>query len=178
MKKWKTLSKETILSTNKFLTVEKHSVQLPDGKIIPDWQWVITPDFTNVVAITSEYKFITIRQYKYGLDGISLSPVGGYMESGEDPLESAKRELLEETGFIADKWISIGRGITDSNRGCGTAYFFLATEAHKLSEPNSGDLEEQEILFLTKEEVSDALDRGEFKTLPWATCVALALRKL
>jgi ADP-ribose pyrophosphatase len=178
MKKWKTLSKETILSTNKFLTVEKHSVPLPDGQVINDWQWVITPSFSNIVAVTDENKFLVINQYKYSLDDETLSTVGGYIEPGEDPLQSAKRELMEETGYEAKEWISLGSFMVDSNRGCGTANLFLATGATKISEPNHGDLEEQEVLLLSREQIESAIETGEFKSLSWITNLLFAFRIL
>lgn len=178
MKNWKTLTKETVLSTNKFLTVEKHKVELHDGEIIPDWQYIITPDFANIVAVTKDNKFIIIKTYKYAVKEISLSPVGGYIELGEEPLACAKRELLEETGYIADEWIYLGDYVVDSNRGCGRAYSYLAKGAQKVSEPNDGDLEEQEILLLTRGELEKAISQNEFKVLPWIANILMALRKL
>ena len=178
MKKWKTLSKEIILGSNKFLTVEKHSVQLPDGQIIPDWQWVITPDFSNIVVVTTENKFIVLKQYRYSIDGETLSVVGGYIEPGEDPLQSAKRELMEETGYEAKEWLSLGSFIVDSNRGCGNANLFLATGAVKISEPDNGDLEEQEVLLLSRDQVEKAIENGEFKSLSWITNLLFAFRVL
>lgn len=178
MMPWKKISSENILDGNKFLSVEKHSVQLPDGKIIPDWQIVITPDFVNVVAVTDENKFIIIRQYKYAVGGETLSIIGGYIEKNEIPLYAAKRELLEETGYYSDEWISLGNFLVDSNRGCGNAHLFLAKNAKKISEPDSGDLEEQEIILLTRSEVEKSLSEGEFKTLPWVTNILSAFRIL
>ena len=178
MKSWKTLSKETILKTNKFLTVEKHKVELPDGRIILDWQKVITPDFISVVVLTSENKFLIMRQFKYAVQEISLAPVGGYIEPGEIPIDAAKRELMEETGYSADEWITLGNYIVDSNRGCGTAYLFLALNAQKVVEPNNDDLEEQEILFLSRNELETAITNKEFKVIPWLTNILLSLRYL
>src|SRR5574340_254833 len=101
MRSWTTLERRTMLERGKWLTVEEHSVKLPDGQIIPDWPWIITPDFVNVVAVTREGLFVLFRQTKYALDGLSLAPVGGYIEPGEQPLGAAQRELLEETGYEA-----------------------------------------------------------------------------
>jgi len=58
MNSWKTLSRHVLLDHSKFLTVENHSVELPDGRVIDDWPWVITPDFINVLAVTKENEFI------------------------------------------------------------------------------------------------------------------------
>ncbi len=178
MQPWKTQSREVVLDKGKFLKVEQHAVKLPDGTVIPDWQWVVTPDFVNVVAITEEGNFLCFRQTKYAVEGTALAPVGGYLEPGEDVLLAAKRELLEETGYEAPTWEYLGGWPVDGNRGCGTAYAYLATGATRKTAPDADDLEEQEMLLLNRDEVQAALLNGEFKVLPWANCMALALLTL
>jgi len=176
MENWKTLSKKTVLDRGKFLKVEDHIVQLPSGQIIAGWPWVITPDYINVVAITTTGEYLIFRQTKYSLEGTSLATVGGYLEPGEDPLPAAKRELLEETGYAAEEWQPLGSFAVDGNRGAGNAHFFLATKAYPAADINADDLEEQELLLLSRAELEEALNAGEFKLLAWATIVALALR--
>lgn len=178
MQRWKTLTRETVLERGRFLTVEDHTVELPDGRVIRQWPWIITPDYANVAAVTEEGKFLCFRQVKYSIDGPSLAPVGGYLEPGEDPLAGAKRELLEETGFEAPEWIDLGRYAVDGNRGAGVGHLFLARNARRVAEPAADDLEEQQLLFLTRAEVEAALDAGEFRLLGWVTVMALALRHL
>ncbi len=175
MKLWKTLSRETILDAGKFLKVENHVVELPDGRVIDDWAWVIIPDYVNVVAVTREGTFVCFRQVKYAVKGTSLAVVGGIIEPGERPLEAAKRELLEETGFVADEWIPLGEYSVDANRGAGVGHFFLALNAEKTADPVSDDLEEQELFLLSRDEIREALKAGEFKILSWSANVALAL---
>jgi ADP-ribose pyrophosphatase len=175
MQNWKTLKKTPRLSFGKWLTVESHIVELPDGKIIEDWPWIITPNYANVIAFTPEDRLVCFRQVKYAIDGESLAPVGGYIEPGEDPLAAAQRELLEETGYTANEWVSLGSFAVDANRGAGKAYFFLARGAHQVAERNADDLEEQELVLLERNEVQTALLDGQFKVLPWAAAVALAL---
>lgn len=175
---WKTISVETILNHNKFLKVENHVVQLPDGQIIPDWSWVIIPDSIIVLAVSADDKFMCFRQTKYALQGTSLAPVAGMLESNETPLQAAKRELLEEMGCEASEWIDLGGYILDSNRGIATANLFLALNAKNVAEPNCDDLEEQEFVFLNKEEIETALKAGEFKILPWAATVSMSLNYL
>jgi hypothetical protein len=50
---WKTRSRRTILDEKPWLVVEHHEVELPDGRVIPDWPWVITPDYVNAIAVTA-----------------------------------------------------------------------------------------------------------------------------
>ena len=65
MKPWKTLARSTLLDLGRFLKVENHIVELPDGTLIDDWSWVVAPDFVLVTAITPEGKFVCFRQTKY-----------------------------------------------------------------------------------------------------------------
>jgi ADP-ribose pyrophosphatase len=178
MQSWKTLSRQTVLEYSEFLTVESHTVELPDGQVISDWPWLVTPDYINVVAVTEIGEFIFFRQTKYGVEGTSLAPVGGYLEADEDPLDTAKRELLEETGYESHSWLSLGSYTVDGNRGAGTAHLFLARDARRVAEPISDDLEEQQLLHLSRSEVEAALAAGEFKVLAWVTIVALALLQM
>ena len=178
MDSWKTLSRETVLERGKFLRVEDHTVQLPDGRVIEQWPWVISPDFINVVAVTEAGEFLCFHQVKYAVEGEALATVGGFLEPDEAPLTAAQRELLEETGYEAMEWIELGRYAVDANRGAGTAHFFLALHARHVAARNTDDLEEQHLLHLTRAELEAALDTGQFKALPWAAAVALALRHL
>ncbi|WP_442889463.1 NUDIX hydrolase [Congregicoccus parvus] len=58
------------------------------------------PDWVNVVAVTKAGDIVLVRQFRYGTEDFSLEVPGGVMEPGEDPIEAARRELAEETGFV------------------------------------------------------------------------------
>jgi len=178
LRKWKTLSKETIINPNKFLTVENHVVKLPDGRIIPDWTWLIIPSAVIVLAVTADEKFLCFHQTKYAVKGTTLAPVGGMLELDERPLEAAKRELLEETGYVASEWIPFGSHILDPNRGIATMHLFLALDAKRVAEPDSDDLEDQELLLLSRSEIEEAYQTGQFKILSWSAVVAMSLKYL
>jgi ADP-ribose pyrophosphatase len=178
VKTWKTLSRRVVLDYSEFLIVEEHTVELPDGRVIADWPWVITPDYVNVVVLTEAGRFVFFRQTKYALQGVVLAPVGGFLEPGEEPLAGAQRELLEETGFEAPEWIDLGGYRVDPSRGVATGHLFLARGAQPVAEPDADDLEEQKVVYLSRAELEAALAAGEFQVLAWATVVLLALRYL
>ncbi|NJL05478.1 MAG: NUDIX hydrolase [Chloroflexaceae bacterium] len=175
MKQWQTLQRVQILNHSKFLQVEAHTVALPNGAIIADWPWLITPDFVNIVACTPDQRILCFRQTKYAASRVALAPVGGYLEPGEDALTAGQRELLEETGYTASEWLDLGRYAVDGNRGAGTAYLYLARNAQPVARPTADDLEEQELLLLTPADIRAALAAGEVQILPWAAAFGLAL---
>ena len=176
MQQWKTISRQTILKHSKYLTVEEHAIELPNGHVIENWSWLVMPDYVIVLAQKDSGEFLCFRQTKYGVDGTTLAPVGGYLEPGEDPLAAAKRELREETGFESSDWQNLGNFVSDGNHGAGRAHLYLARQARKVTLPHSDDLEEQHLLSLSGQQVEQALSDGEFKVLAWTTAVALAMR--
>ncbi len=175
MEPWKTLSRDLVLNLSSFLRVESHTIELPDGQVIKNWPWLISPDFINVAVITEEGDYLCFQQTKYGVKGTTLAPVGGYIDEGEQPLAAAKRELLEETGYKARQWEQLGEFVVDGNRGNGTAHLFLARGAYPVTEPDADDLEEQILLKLSRAEVEAAVARGAFKVLPWQAVMAMTL---
>jgi ADP-ribose pyrophosphatase len=178
LRPWETVSKETILDHGKFLSVENHVVKLPDGHIISDWPWVIIPSATIVLAVTEDEQFLCFRQTKYAVEGTCLAPVGGMLEPNETPLEAGQRELLEEMGYASENWISLGSHLLDPNRGIATMHLFLALNAKKVAEPDSDDLEDQELVILSRKEIEQALCVGEFRILAWSAVVAMSLNYL
>lgn len=175
MHPWKTQARRVLLDASPWLVVENHVIELPNGQVIPDWTWVDTPDFINVVVEMADGTFQFFRQWKYGFDRISLAPIGGYLEPGESPLEAAKRELREEMGCEASEWVDLGRYRIDANRGAGMGNLFLARGAQQVAAPTGGDLEEQTPVRLSRAEVLAALRSGEFRGMAWAANVGLAL---
>jgi ADP-ribose pyrophosphatase len=182
MQPWKTKDKKIIFEQRPWLVVEHHTVELPDGRVIPEWPWIITPDYINVVAVTEDGRFICFRQVKYGLEGETLGIVGGFVEEGEDPFVAARRELLEETGYESTDWIPLGTYRVDPNRGIAVGHLYLARNARYIQPRDADDLEEQEVIFLTRAEIEAALANGEIQVLAWPRplrlhCVTCDLRK-
>jgi ADP-ribose pyrophosphatase len=175
MTAWKTLSRRLVFNQPPWLKVEYHEVELPDGRIIPDWTWISTPDYINVVVQTEDGRFLCFRQLKYAVDEPMLALVGGYIEPDETPLETAQRELREETGYVSEDWQSLGDYLVDPNRGTATGHLFLACKAKQVTAIESDDLEQQEMVFLSRVDLESALLKGEFKILSWAAAVSFAL---
>mmetsp|Transcript_14690 Transcript_14690/g.27607 ORF Transcript_14690/g.27607 Transcript_14690/m.27607 type:complete len:312 (-) Transcript_14690:1951-2886(-) len=90
----------TTLGETKFARCDVHTVKSEDGTYqINDWLFMEEQDAVNVAVATREGNFVVFEQAKYAIPGITLSPVGGFVDDGEAPWESAKREVLEELGL-------------------------------------------------------------------------------
>lgn len=175
---WKTLERKTVLRSEPWLEVESHQIQLPNGDVIDDWQWIKTPDFVNIVAVTEAGLFVCFKQQKYAVEGVTLAIVGGYVDEGENTQVAAKRELREETGLASSQWTNLGSYAIDGNRGCGKGHLFLAETCEHVGEEVQDDLEDQEKMTLSRAEVEAALLNGEFGVMPWVTALALALLRM
>lgn len=73
-----------------------------------DFVVIDAPDWVNVIALTTDYHLVLVRQFRFGIDDFSLEIPGGVMERGENPLAAAQRELREETGYTGHKVRSLG----------------------------------------------------------------------
>ena len=102
MKNLKILSQKSILTDN-IIDVREAEIILPNGKKKIHHNVYRTPT-VSVFPLTDSYELYLVSQYRYLHDKISLEAMSGFMEKGELPLESAKRELKEETGLTADFW--------------------------------------------------------------------------
>ena len=116
-----------------------------------------TGDWINVVPVTPDNKIVLIRQFRHGVEEVTLEIPGGMVdESDESPMVSARRELLEETGYAADELIHIGTVTPNPailNNRCHT---FLARNARLVSVPHMDGSEDIQ---------TDLVDAGEIPGL-------------
>lgn len=175
---WKVLSSKIVFEQAPWLRVISEDVELPDGRIVEGYLRLEALDFVMVVPINRKNQIGLIRSYKHGLKGIDIQPPAGYLDEGEDPLEAAKRELLEETGSASQNWQSLGSFVIAGNQGAGMAHFFLATDCDQRTDPNPGDLETQEVLWMPISEVRQKWQNGQFCQLSSSAILGLALSRL
>ena len=101
---WKVLTSE-YLARKPWFTVRHESLELPDGRRIPDYYVFEYPDWINVTAVTRDGRFVLIDQYRHGLGETSYEiPAGVTEPSDASPLAAAQRELMEETGYGGGQW--------------------------------------------------------------------------
>ncbi len=172
---WTVLNKETLFSAPPWVELSREKVRLPSGKVIDDFYRLVLPDFVSIVTVTASGQFVMVRGYKHGMKKTNLSPPAGMIDPGESPVDAAKRELLEETGFSAAEWNALGSFVVDGNRQCGTMHLFLATNAHRTQDAQYDETEELNIELMSRDQIVTAVQNGEIGNLAGASSVALAL---
>jgi ADP-ribose pyrophosphatase len=143
---WRTLHHETVFASGPIHEIAVETVQLPDGRMIPDYHVIRLSDYVLVYAQMTDGSVPMLRQYKHGPRRVCLTFPGGAIEEGESPLDAARRELLEEVGCTATEWHSLGAFVTNANQGCNTAHLFRANGCQRVRQSQSGDLEEMTIV--------------------------------
>jgi ADP-ribose pyrophosphatase len=96
-----------VVYAGKFLQVHKDQVRLPDGSQ-GEREYIRHPGAVLIVPLFGDGRVLLERQYRYPQAREFIEVPAGKREAGEDPLETAKRELLEETGYAASGWQHLG----------------------------------------------------------------------
>lgn len=175
---WKRLRSQLLLDRSPWLRVFADDVELPDGRQVEGYLRVEGRDYAMVFAVTDDGAVPFVRQYKYGLDGVPLQLPAGYLEAGEAPEVCARRELLEETGYAATRWESLGSYAADGNRRYSTGHFFLARHSRPVRASAAGDLGAVHLEVHPLETMERMLASGQMQELSAIACVALALNRL
>ena len=159
-KTWKVLRTEYLIK-RPWLTARRDDVELPDGRTIPEYYVLEYPDWVNIIAITKDGHFVMERQYRHALGCTCFELPCGVIEEGETPIEAAKRELEEETGYGGGKWSKLMELSANPSTMNNLAHCFLATGVEKVSEQHLDPTEDLSVHLLTREEVLNLLRNNE-----------------
>ena len=157
---WKTLFSEYLIK-RPWLTARRDKVELPDGRVIPEFYVLEYPDWVNVIAITKDGDFIMEKQYRYAADSTNYEIPCGVMEKDETPLDAAKRELMEETGYGGGEWKLLMKLSPNPTSMTNMTYCYLATGVEKVSDQHLDDTEELEVFLMSREGVWKLLEKNE-----------------
>ena len=156
IKPWK------VLETNYFrprFRIDK--CELPNGNFL-DATIIEFRPWANVLALTKNNESVMVKQYPHGICDVLLEFPGGVVDEGEDPAEGAKRELLEETGYVASTFIEVGKLYPNPAFQTNTLHCFLALDAEKVSEQNLDAGEDIEVCLVPFDELIEKAKCREF----------------
>jgi ADP-ribose pyrophosphatase len=148
IKPWKILESNYLHKNVRIDTCELPDGKMLDGFVLEFRNWV------TIVALTSAHEVVLERQYRHGAQKVILELPGGTMDAeDENPMQAARRELLEETGYTSDSFIQIGCVSPNPANHTNLIYYYLALDAEKVGNQNLDDTEEIEVLLKPLDEV-------------------------
>lgn len=158
---WEVLESEYLFQ-RPWLTARRDHVKLPTGAEINEFYVLEYPEFCNVIAITKDGKYVLERQYRHAQKLTAFELPAGCVEKGEDPMEGAKRELYEETGYAGGTWSHLMT--TSPNAGACNNYShtFVAKGVEKVSTQHLEDTEDIKIFLADEQDVIRMLKNDEF----------------
>lgn len=175
-KKWKVLKSETILD-NYYCKVEKQKVLKPNNKTIPKYFLVSRRDVVMIVPVTTDGKFIVIKEYKHGVKkDIFLFPAG-LVDKKENPKDTATRELREETGYTIKNIELLGKLYEFPSNDTHCVYVYLAKD---LPSKPSGQIrkgEDVKIYYFSAKEIKQMIMENKFRLATSISAFYLALNK-
>ena len=107
----------------------------PEGGSPRDFYVIDAPDWINVIPVTNDDRVLMVRQYRYGIEDFTLEIPGGMCDPGESPMESARRELREETGYEAGEIVELGWVHPNPPVQNNRCFTFLARDLVRLGPP-------------------------------------------
>ena len=159
---WRVVRAETPSDHLVFKLQRQHSAHPKTGAVHPFWV-IRSPSWVNVIALTPDDQVVLVKQYRHGAGRTCVEIPGGLIDPGEAPAQAAARELREETGYEAERWVELG--VLDPNPAIqdNACTIFLALDARRTARR---DLDETEVIQVSTAplaEVRDLIARGEVR---------------
>lgn len=145
-----------VFSTPWFSLVAKTA----EGETDPHYA-IRADDYTTILAVTREERIVLVRQFRHAVEGFTLELPAGHVENGETPEDSARRELLEETGYRADKVELLGCLHPDTGRLANRMWSFFARDVEPFSQEFCSE-DGIEVSTCSPAELAEKIRTGEF----------------
>jgi ADP-ribose pyrophosphatase len=132
------------------------------------------PGGVGVVAVAEDRSVLLVRQYRHpAKESLWEIPAGG-RELGESPLETARRELAEETGYAAESWLGVGATFLAPGYSTELLWYFRATGLTQAEAEHPDPDEVLETRSFTRAEVAELVFRGQLRDAKTLAGLALA----
>ena len=152
---------EEILYSGKFLQILRETYRLPNENMVSKEKILKNggKDSVIVIAITQEKEYIITIQNRIKDKLIAEFP-SGYIENGEDPIETAKRELKEETGYVSDDLFLIDEAYTSPGTDNSNSYIVVANNCIKTDEKSDDGTELVEYGLFSEKELEYLINKN------------------
>ena len=157
---WKRTSSKQIADCRVFRVRQDLCVRESDGESA-DFFVIDMPDWVNIIGLTKSNEVILIEQFRQGTEELNLELPGGIIDDGESAEETAKRELLEETGFSSSRWKLLGRSRPNPAIQNNTLFHYIALDCEKTAETSFDEHESITTKLLLMDDVKRMIAEGK-----------------
>ncbi len=126
-----------------------------------DFHVIESRDWVNIIPLTPDHRVVMVKQYRHGSRTVTLEIPGGLADSGDTPEKAAARELLEETGYRADRWTKIGVVSPNPAIFSNRCYTFLAQDIKKVSDLVPDQTEDIEVELIPLANIPELIRAGK-----------------
>ena len=162
---WQVAASSYVLESP-YLRIRSDRIVLPDGTVIEDYYVRESRGYVIVFALTADRSVVLVRQYKHGAGKVLLELIAGAIDEGEEPQQSAARELAEETGYAAESIEHVASFVTDPTNADTVAHLFFARGAYRSGEQQLDPTENITVELAALEELRNKIQSGEIDSLP------------
>jgi 8-oxo-dGTP pyrophosphatase MutT (NUDIX family) len=156
LKAWKILESNYLRPRYRF-----DNVELPNGKVFEATALEFRT-WASVLALTKKQEVVLVKQYRHGAQNFIWEFPGGVVEDGENPMDGARREMLEETGYTTSNLIEVGNFYANPALQTNLMYGYLAYGAEKTDIQKFDESEDIEVHLVPLDELIAMTKRGEF----------------
>jgi ADP-ribose pyrophosphatase len=157
------------------LHVRRDTVRLPDGTLATR-EYIVHPGAVLIVPVLPDGRLVVERQYRYPLGRVMIEFPAGKLDAGEAPLDTARRELREEAGYLAASWRWLGRVHPIVSYSTETIEFFVAEGLTQVgAQLDAGEF--LDIVLMSVDAMLAAIDREQITDAKTVAALLLYARR-
>ncbi len=161
MTPWRKISSKWLVQ-DRWLSLRADTCEIGNGLILDPYYVMEERDWVHIFAQDSQGRVLVVKQYRYAGNVECGELPGGVVDSGETPEDTARRELQEETGYLASRWFKVAKVFANPARQTNFIHIYLADDLSIRGEQRLDEAEDISIEFLSVADIKAAIQLGEF----------------